>query len=63
MKKSEFPMERLTFNANLFKEILVANRECSTGELKFSDKGLLHIKFDSGDYHSEYYLTALQDNN
>jgi len=56
-------MERLTFNANVFKEILVANRECTLGELKFSDKGLLHIKFNSGDYHSEYFLTAIQDDN
>jgi len=63
VKKSDFPMERLTFNANVFKEILVANRECTLGELKFSDKGLLHIKFDSGDYHSEYFLTAIQDDN
>ena len=56
-----FLPENQTFNANFFKEILVANRECLTAKLSISSKGLAHIVFDSGDYFSDYYLTALQD--
>jgi len=56
-----FLSENQTFNANFFKEILAANRECQSAKLRISDKGLAHIVFDSGDYFSEYYLTALQD--
>ena len=31
----------ITFNANLFKEVLVANRECSSAVLEVSTEGLL----------------------
>ena len=56
-----FLSENQTFNANFFKEILVANRECHSAKLRISSAGLAHIRFDSGDYLSEYFLTALQD--
>jgi hypothetical protein len=56
-----FLSENQTFNANFFKEILAANRESQSAKLRISDKGLAHIVFDSGDYFSEYYLTALRD--
>ena len=37
----------ITFNANLFKEVLVANRECSSAILEVSTEGLARVNFFS----------------
>ena len=62
VKSSEaFLIDYISFDANLFKEILLANRECSSAVLEIASKGLAHIVFKVDDFVAEYYLTALQD--
>ena len=51
----------ITFNANLFKEVLVANRECSSAILEVSTEGLAKVNFKIDDYDSTYYVVAMQD--
>jgi hypothetical protein len=51
----------ITFNANLFKEVLVANRECSSAVLHVSNEGLAKVNFKVDDYDSTYHIVATQD--
>ncbi len=51
----------ITFNANLFKEVLVANRECSSAVLEVSTEGLAKVNFKIDDYDSTYFIVAMQD--
>ena len=51
----------ITFNANLFKEVLVANRECTSAVLEVSNDGLARVNFKVDDYDSTYYIVSLQD--
>ena len=48
----------ITFNANLFKEVLVANRECTSAVLEVSNDGLATMNFKVDDYSSTYYIVA-----
>ena len=48
------------FNANLFKEVLSANKECSKAVLQIADKGLAHIEFKIDDFSVKYYLVSQQ---
>ena len=52
--------EPITFNAELFKEILVANKECTSAILEISTDGLARINFKVDDYDSTYYTVATQ---
>ena len=51
----------ITFNANLFKEVLVANRECTSAILEVSTEGLARVNFKVDDFDSTYYIVAMQD--
>ena len=51
----------VTFNANLFKEMLVANKECKSAVLEVSNEGLSKVNFKVDDYDSTYYVVAMQD--
>ena len=51
----------IIFNANIFKEVLVANRECTSAVLEVSNEGLARVNFRVDDYDSEYYVVAMQD--
>ena len=52
------------FDSNLMKEILKANRDYNTGEIRINKKGLLDAHFHCGDdLYTGYYLVRLQDNN
>ena len=51
----------ITFNANLFKEVLVANKECSSAVLEVSTEGLAKVNFKIDDYDSTYFIVAIQD--
>ena len=51
----------ITFNANLFKEVLTANRECTSAVLEVSTDGLARVNFKVDDYDSTYYIVSLQD--
>ena len=51
----------ITFNANLFKEVLLANKECTSAVLEVSNEGLARVNFKVDDYDSTYYVVAMQD--
>ena len=51
----------ITFNANLFKEVLIANKECTSATLEVSTEGLARVNFKVDDYDSTYYIVAMQD--
>ena len=51
----------ISFNANLFKEVLVANRECTSATLEVSTEGLAKVNFKIDDYDSTYFIVAMQD--
>ena len=51
----------ITFNANLFKEVLLANKECTSAVLEVSNEGLAKVNFKIDDYDSEYFIVAMQD--
>ena len=51
----------ITFNANLFKEVLVANKDCTSAVLEVSNEGLARVNFNIDDYDSEYYVVAMTD--
>jgi len=53
--------EPVTFNANLFKEMLVANKECKSAVLEVSNEGLAKVNFKVDDYDSTYYIVAMSD--
>ena len=53
--------DAVSFNANLFKEVLVANKECSSAVLEVSNEGLARVNFKVDDYDSTYYIVAMQD--
>ena len=54
-------IKRVSFNANLFKEVLSANKECESALLEVSEQGLSRISFNVDDYSVVYYLVAVQD--
>ena len=53
-------IDKISFNANLFKDVLSANKECSTATLEVSNDGLARINFKVDDYDSTYYIVATQ---
>jgi hypothetical protein len=53
--------EPITFNANLFKEVLVANRECTSAVFEVSNEGLAKVNFKVDDYDSTYFIVAMSD--
>ena len=48
--------EAVNFNANLFKEVLSANKECSKAELQISNQGLAYVEFKVDDFNVKYWL-------
>jgi len=52
--------ENISFNANLFRDVLSSNKECTSAVLEVSNDGLLRINFKVDDYDSTYYLVATQ---
>ena len=56
--------EAVPFDSNLMKEILKANRDYHTGEIRINKKGLLDAHFHCGDdLYTGYYLVRKQENN
>ena len=52
------------FDSNLMKEILKANRDYHSGEIRINKKGLLDAHFHCGNnLYTGYYLVRKQDNN
>ena len=54
-------IDKVSFNANIFKEILNANKECESATLKISSEGLSKITFKVDDYSVTYWLVATAD--
>ena len=54
-------IDNLSFNANIFKEVLSANKECESASLEVSSEGLSKIVFNVDDYSVTYYLVSAQD--
>ena len=53
--------DSISFNANFFKEILGANKECTEAIFKISTEGLSKLEFKVDDYTSTYFLVASED--
>jgi ribosome maturation factor RimP len=60
VEKQRF-IDNLSFNANIFKEVLSANKECESASLEISSEGLARITFNVDDYKSTYYMVSAQD--
>ena len=52
--------DTISFDANLFKEVLVANKECSSATLEVSNEGLSRIRFKVDEYDSLYHIVQSQ---
>ena len=48
-------IENVSFNANLFRDVLVANKECESATLEVSSGGLARINFKIDEYDATYY--------
>ena len=53
-------MSVICFSSTLFKEILQANKDATSGKLEVSSAGLARVTFSDKDYSSTYYLVQLQ---
>ena len=53
--------DSISFNANFFKEILVANKECTEAIFEISTEGLAKLEYKVDDYKSTYFLVASED--
>ena len=59
---SEFSqIDKVSFNAEYFSNILVANKECESAFLQISSEGLAKINFKIDDYKSTYWLVATSE--
>jgi hypothetical protein len=59
---SEFSsIDNVSFNADYFSNILVANKECESAFLQVSSEGLAKISFKIDDYTSTYWLVATSE--
>jgi len=56
-------IDKVSFNATLFKDVLTANKECESATLEVSEQGLSRINFKVDEYDATYYLVAVQDVN
>ncbi len=54
-------IDNVSFNAELFKNVLIANKECETATLEISSEGLARINFKVDNYNATYYLVAVAD--
>ena len=54
-------IDNISFNANLFKEVLIANKDCESAELQISSDGLAKINFKIDDFNSTYWLVAASE--
>jgi hypothetical protein len=54
-------VDNISFNADFFKEILSANRECTNAVLEISNDGLARVNFKVDDFDAVYYMVANQE--
>lgn len=53
----------IPFNADLFKEVLRANKTAQSGKVSLNPKGLLIVEFETDETTSKYYLVRNQNSN
>ena len=58
--KDDF-LDKSPYNADIFKEILKANKTCESGEIFVYSEGLLVVKFIDNQIESKYYLVRNQN--
>lgn len=58
--KDDF-LNKSPYNADIFKEILKANKTCESGEIFVYSEGLLVVKFIDNQIESKYYLVRNQN--
>ena len=54
-------IDNVSFNAEYFSQILLANKECESAFLQISSEGLAKINFKIDDYKSTYWLVATSE--
>ena len=54
-------IDAISFNADLMKEVLTANKECESATFEISKEGMGRIKFNVDDFSVCYYFVALAD--
>ena len=54
-------IDNISFDANLFKEVLSANKECTSSTLEVSSGGLARINFKVDNYDATYYFVSKTD--
>ena len=54
-------IDNVSFNAEYFSQILLANKECESAFLQISSEGLAKINFKVDDYKSTYWLVATSE--
>lgn len=50
----------MTFNVDVIKEVLTANKDCQSGVLKLSSAGLSEYTFTGENFKTKYYIVMLQ---
>ena len=59
---SEFySLDKVSFNAEYFSNILIANKECESATLQVSSEGIAKIDFKIDEYTSTYWLVATSE--
>ncbi len=53
-------IKKVSFNADLFRDVLVANKECESASMEVSSKGLARASFKVDNYEAIYNLVASQ---
>jgi hypothetical protein len=53
-----FPFASLLFPSDILREILAANKNFDTAEMKVNEDGLMNLMFVEGDAVSQYYIMA-----
>ncbi len=51
-------IDKLSFDAVMFKEVLVANKNAKKANMTISGEGLMTVVFEGDDYKAQYYLVC-----
>jgi len=51
-------IDNISFNADLFRDVLAVNKECESATLEVSSQGLSRINFKIDEYDVTYYIVA-----
>ena len=62
VKTSRFAnINKVSFNAEHFSNILLANKECESAILEISSEGLAKLSFKVDDFTTQYWLVATSE--